>query len=338
MSERDVKIVPVWAPYRPRLFRFLALPFVLLQALAQRAAIYHLHNPDTLPLAILLRIFGRRVIYDTHEDFSERVKIRKWLPGVIRPLVARWVARIEGMVSRRVHAVIATQEAVADRLGGNVVVIGNPPRADRNFLETIQARAQQQLPNKGARCRLVYVGQLSFDRGLFDMVNAMEDAGPRHDARLWLIGPAETRELTQARHLSGWQYVDYLEPVAQEQALMHVARADVGLAMLHDTADFSRADPNKLYEYMAFGKAFIATDFPAWRARLHGIDAGWFVQPGASEQIMEALDEAQNREVLLRKGNAGREFVQGYSWERAAARLLGVYAKVVNKTGRADVG
>src|SRR5262245_62463499 len=54
-----VKILP--APVAPnRLKRFLSLFRVFKMALAEQGEIYHLHNPDTIPVAFGLKLFGKR--------------------------------------------------------------------------------------------------------------------------------------------------------------------------------------------------------------------------------------------------------------------------------------
>ena len=42
-------------------------------ALKTNSKIYHFHDPELIPYAILLRLFGKKVIYDVHEDLPEDI-------------------------------------------------------------------------------------------------------------------------------------------------------------------------------------------------------------------------------------------------------------------------
>jgi hypothetical protein len=64
--EGDVNLL---GSYNSRLKRFLKLPYVFYLSLVKNADIYHCHNPDSIPIALMLKAFGKNVVYDTHEDF-----------------------------------------------------------------------------------------------------------------------------------------------------------------------------------------------------------------------------------------------------------------------------
>ena len=273
---KGIKIIPAVGSSGGRFKRFLSLPFVGIQALLRKAKIYHLHNPDTIPLAVILRIAGKAVIYDTHEDFSRRILIRPWIQSWLRAPLARIVSNAESFVSKITSASIATQPDVVVRLGRNALLLGNPPRVDDDIYASVAQHAQQ-IDSQQGWLRAIYIGRIDDSRGLRDNVDAIRIANRETPVRLWLIGPADSGDLDRACKLPGWEYVDYLPAMAQELAFAYLQRSDVGLVVLQDVGGHADIDPNKLYEYMAFGKPFIASAFDAWMDRLSGIDAGWFV-------------------------------------------------------------
>ena len=91
--ENSVEIVPV--KYTNRLHRFLLQPWLLYKVLSTRAEVVHLHNPDTLPIGFMLKLFGKRVIYDTHENFPMLIPTRRWIPTILRKPLARTVDLLE---------------------------------------------------------------------------------------------------------------------------------------------------------------------------------------------------------------------------------------------------
>ena len=323
-----VKIIPPVGSSRFRVLRFLLLPAVGVQALLQNADIYHLHNPDTLPIVVLLRIFGKKVIYDTHEDFSKRILIRTWIPKLLRRPLAFLVSKSESLISNIATASIATQQDVVERLNNNTLLLGNPPRANQELLVRVSKLAHS-IDRQECQVRAVYIGHINRPRGLHEMVDALEIANNTAHVRLWLIGPASNDNLARASSRPGWKYVDYIPSMAQELAFAYVERADVGLVVMHDGGGYAASDPNKLYEYMAFGKPFIASKFDVWVDKLADTDAGWFVKPDSSDEIASILVEiAENREIAVSKGAKGKDFIRLYNWETESQKLLQLYREI----------
>ena len=59
--------------YRSRLLRAsLGTLRAIKSAIRIRAAWYHVHDPELLPLVLLLRLLQRRVVFDFHEEFPPR--------------------------------------------------------------------------------------------------------------------------------------------------------------------------------------------------------------------------------------------------------------------------
>jgi glycosyltransferase involved in cell wall biosynthesis len=327
--QKNVIIKPVISPRSPRFIRFLMLPFVLLQALHEQANLYHLHNPDTLPIAIVLNILGKTVIYDTHEDFKKRILIRDWILPFLRKSLANSVSALEGYVARTVNACIATQNSVIDRLGGRTLLLGNPPRVDSSLMQEVEHLAAD-IVDSHSGLRAVYIGSVSLSRGLIEMVDALEQANNTSPMRLWLIGSADVKSLAVAKDRPGWCFVDYLPRMPQENAFAYVARSDVGLITLQNLGDYRYTSPNKLYEYMAFGVPFIASDFPVWRSSLGNVDAGWFIPAGdvaaLASTLIEASQNVQNRQI---KGMNGLSFTRSYNWENDSLKLIDLYSQVL---------
>lgn len=331
LQRSGVTVRPV--RYRSRFGRFLQLPLVGHRAWREGADVYHLHNPDTLPLVLGLKARGCRVVYDTHEDFATEILLRTWLPAVLRRPAAAAVAAGEGLMARVADAVIVTQEQLRDRLPG-AVVIGNPPIVDRAAGVAAAARRDERAAADPPEVVLGYVGGLSRDRGLDRMLGLVAALAQRLPARLLLIGPAVNDDaLQEARRSPAWQHVDYRGELPQEEALAALDEADVGLILFEDTASHRHVDPNKIYEYLTRALPFVASDFPAWRERFGGAGVGLFVPAGARDVAERVAGFVADRRALARAGRAGADFVwQHYSWQRDGAPiLLAVYDRVLGR-------
>ncbi|MDP4014575.1 MAG: glycosyltransferase [Candidatus Nanopelagicales bacterium] len=314
-----------------RLSRFAQLPALARRVYKERADVYHIHNPDTLPIGFALRHRGCRVIYDTHEDFRSEILLRQWLPTMARRPAAALVAKLERRAGREFDAVIVTQPQLVRRIP-EAVVIGNPPLVDAASAELAAEARERWLLAQSADEPLVlgYIGGVSADRGLWrmlDLVAALARSGP---ARLLLIGPAvNDKALAGARTRPEWRFVDYRGQLPQEEAFAELAKAHLGLILFEDVASHRFVDPNKIYEYLAVGLPFVATAFPGWVERLGAADVGLFVDAGAD--LAETADKiralASDRPALAAAGHRAVRFVSAeYSWQaNGAPELLRVY-------------
>jgi glycosyltransferase involved in cell wall biosynthesis len=317
-----------------RIARFFKLPVVLREALRLKGAVYHLHNPDTLPIALALKVLRRRVIYDTHEDFSKRLLIREWIPQLIRRPLGWFIAMAEAMIGRLADGCICTQADVCKRLGNRAILIGNPPITEGPMIEAAYNAAKTV--QRGAEVRLVYAGVINRARGLDFMVDALASLNAAGvEARLWLIGPAVTQDLNVAMARPGGAFVDYLGKLPQVEAFGYMIKADVGLVTILDIADHRRTSPNKLYEYLVFGLPVVASDFPDWRQTLPEEAGVCYVRPGCTAEIVSAVTTLTALPDRGRSAAArGRDYVvKTLSWEREADKLLGLYRSMTASRG-----
>lgn len=322
-----ITVVPVVAPF-PGLLRFLNAPLIVVQALWHQGAVYHLHNPDTIPVALALRLFGRRVVYDTHEDFAQRILIRDWIPRFLRPALATAVVAGERLIAKVGDAIIVTQTDLRGRYGAKSVFLDNPPVLKSDAVDKAREfAAGLPVPD---RLTLVYVGGLNEAKGLREMVDLAAAVNEIRPCRLRLIGPLAKTDREYAESLPGWRYVDYLGRMPQWQALAHVINSHLGLVLARDVGDQAKSNTNKLFEYMAFATPFVASDFAHWRDSVGASECGLFCDPGDARGMARAIVDLFDRPDRLRAmGEAGRRFVEdGYNWEKTSERLVELYRRI----------
>lgn len=319
----QIKALP---SYKKRRYRFLNIPKVFWYALKEKADCYHLHNPDTLPIGFTLKLFGKRVIYDVHEDFIQRILVRTWVFSFFRPILSFMTRIGEGMAGLLFDAVIVTQPEVQSRIGKKSVIIENAPIANGVLID--KAYSLSDSIQKDEYFRVVYVGSISRSRGLLEMVRAMGILNQNIAARFWLIGPANTDDLKAAEQDHAWAYVDYLGRISQEKAFAYMIKSDAGLATLLDVADHKNTSANKIYEYQRFSLPFVASNFKKWTDQLEPVGSGLFVHPSSPEAIAQALYWiATHQEDAANMGQKGQNFVlEEFNWEAESRKLLKLYS------------
>ena len=80
-----------------------------------RPRLVHFHDPELIPLGMVLKCFGHRVVYDVHEDLPRQVLTKYWLPGFARRPVSWVVSVIEWLAARVFDAIISVTPKIAER-------------------------------------------------------------------------------------------------------------------------------------------------------------------------------------------------------------------------------
>ena len=126
-----VRGLPVW---KNRLDRFMRGPFAVYQrALKINADIYHFHDPELIPTALLLRLHGKKVIYDIHEDLPRTISYKPYIPRPLGGMVSRTVEIIEEWAGRRFSALVTATPGIGNRfrsVNENLAVLNNYPRIE----------------------------------------------------------------------------------------------------------------------------------------------------------------------------------------------------------------
>ena len=104
----DVKIVALPSS-RNRISRMVvSTARAAMLALREGADVYHFHDPELLPVGVLLKLLGKRVVYDVHENVSESVLAKGWLGNaLVRRLISRLFSAFEQFSVSFFDAVVA---------------------------------------------------------------------------------------------------------------------------------------------------------------------------------------------------------------------------------------
>jgi glycosyltransferase involved in cell wall biosynthesis len=318
-----MQVVKASAPFRSILRPLLNFPSQLRQALDLRADLYLAYNPDALLVGIALALLGRRVVYDTAEDFSLRPFIHPTVPRMLAPLIARMLEGGERLLGRRAVSACVTQTQMLARRGGSLL-LENAPLTEGPVVDAAD-RFAPSIRRPDADLCLIYAGGITRLRGLDRMLDLLVRLNRDLRARLILIGSFSPAELVEdARRHPGWCHVDYHGLVPHHESLAWIRCADLGLALLERVADYPTSSITKLYEYMQCGTPFVASDFAAWRASTGGVDAGLFVDPDDIESMaLRILELAADPARLAEKRQVGRRYIdEHFNWHKISRTFV----------------
>lgn len=300
----------VWAIYR--------------EAVRQNANVYHFHDPELIPVGLLMRFKGKAVVYDVHENVPEDITFKYYIPRSLRRPIAWLVGIIETGASHYFSAIVSATFPISGRFADrnpHTVVVSNYPIIDES-----QSRFPKSWSDRHSS--VVYAGTLSEDRCVKEMVQAMAFLPKNLQATLKLAGAFSPNHLrNEISKTEGWKRVEELGVIDRSSVAALYDDARAGLVVLGPDAHFASA-PIKLFEYMYAGIPVIASDFPEYRKVVEGAKCGVLVNPLDPKTIASAIEYILTHPVEAEQmGQNGREAAQAhYNWASEERKLLDLYA------------
>ena len=297
---------------------------VFAKALACNADLYHLHDPELIPIGLKLKKLGKRVIFDSHEDVPRQMLAKSYLNRPMRWGIAQGLRVYEAWACKQFDGVVAATPFIREKfmaINANSIDINNFPLLDELVSDFSWSQKESVI---------CYVGGIGKIRGIVEMTKAMGFV--QSTARLQLAGQFGEDDLQQrVQAQPGWQRVDALGFVDRSGVRDLLARSMAGLVTLQPVINYIDALPVKMFEYMSAGIPVIASDFSLWRDIIAGNDCGLLVDPLSPTQIAEAIDYlVTHPKDAERMGRNGRKAVlECYNWSNEENKLLGFYERVI---------
>jgi glycosyltransferase involved in cell wall biosynthesis len=293
-------------------------------ALALDADLYHLHDPELIPVGLKLKRLGHRVVFDSHEDVPKQMLSKPYLNKPALWFISKAFSVYETWACAKLDGVIAATPFIRDKflsINHNTVDINNFP---------LLHELEQQTSWADKRSEVCYVGGISKIRGILEVCAAMGQV--QSGTRLNLAGRFDELALEQAVHaMLGWQRVNahgFLDRISVRDVL---GRSLAGLVTFHPAPNHIDAQPNKMFEYMSASIPVIASDFPLWREIIAGNDCGVLVDPLNPAAISQAIDFfVSNPAEAQRMGVNGRKAVnECYNWSVEEQKLFAFYERTL---------
>lgn len=293
------------------------------KAIEVDADIYHFHDPELIPYAVILALKGKKVIYDVHEDLPEDIKIKKWIPWFIRPMASFLAKSIEFIGAKYFFEVVCATSHIAERFSQaqpRTIVVNNFPM-------------QSEFPDEKVGCQVLssfcYIGGFTEERGLADVIKSLEYLDSEID--LVLAGEFQGDGFERrVKKLSSWSRVKNKGWAGRGEVRDIMKSSFAGIVTLHPTSTYIVSLPVKMFEYMASGIPVIASDFELWRDIVQDNNCGLLVDPCSPEHIASAVKYlyANPDEARVMGKNGRLAFEEKYSWESEEKKLISLYASL----------
>lgn len=293
--------------------------------LRARPRVAHFHDPELIPWAVALRLFGLRMIYDVHEDYPEAVSENYRLPKAVRTVLPPIVRLFEWASMPFFSTIVTVTPQIQKRFDSRKTILV------RNFPMVREFHEPADTPMRERPGEFAYIGTITRNRNIIGMIEAA-GAVKNPNVVLRLAGhfPVAADKDAAMGH-PAWDRVRFDGWVSRDGVADILANARAGLVVLKPVAHEMQTLPIKLFEYMAAGVPVISSDFPIWRKIVEEAGCGLLVDPDQPAQIAEAMQWIiDNPEQAQLMGQRGREAVLAcYNWERESETLIQAYGKIL---------
>jgi glycosyltransferase involved in cell wall biosynthesis len=336
-SEDALVRMSTWNTQIGRSGRTKRVALALRAAVAERADIYHFHDPELIPLGLALKVLrpSAAVVYDVHEDYPAMMRVKYWIPKPLRPLIA--------------HASHLANTAAGVCLDGIVVA---DPNVQQDFQHVARHKAivYYNFPTLSlftpapaesavAQADLVYIGGMSDRSGMFVLLDALAllaKQGLTPSVRLagYTDGEAGLAAIQQGIRTRGISaQVELRGRIPHTQVPAWIRSGRIGLVTLQPIAKFLKNIPTKLFEYWACGLPVIASDLPPIRPFLSHGKNGLLFAPTSAEDLARVIVWLMRHPYEAKAmGQYGQEQVaKDWNNDRQIDGLIALYEQICHR-------
>lgn len=309
-----------------RLYRIIFQFIAFFKAVKVNAKIYHFHDPELIFVCSILKILGKKIIYDVHEDIVKQVYYKKWIKlTFVRYLLSKIIYGVEKFCALFFARIVVVTNDIAIKFKTHkTLVICNYP-----IVELIDRYPPNNI-NPPDKIILIYVGGLTEIRGITEIISSLDYL--KNDVELHLLGTWESDEyMKNCMKLSSWDKVKYYGQLKLEDVYPYIKSSDIGLSMLYPAKNYVTSLPVKAFEYMACQKPMIMSDFDYWK-EVFG-EVALFCDPKDPKKIAGCIGHLINNrsqaDIMAKEGR--RLIAEKYSWEIESIKLVEMYRELLSK-------
>lgn len=326
-EEKNVKVVGIGEKPQGRLKRMFGFSnLVYRQALKTDADIYHFHDPELLHYGIKLKKRGKIVIFDSHENTAEQIKIKNYIPSAIRKMIAYFYKAYETHVCKRIDAVIFpclfNKKDPFENRSKQTVFVNNVPYLS----EFADIKKEKSIYD------VCVIGSLTEERGITNLLKACKAAGAKV-ALGGIFSPESYKSEMYDRGLM--ENVDYLGFCERSKVAEMYAHSRIGVSTLLPIGQYPSADnlPTKVYEYMAMKMPVVISNFEYPVEVMGTYKFGICVNPENPEEIADAIRLLmQSPQDCQKMGDEGRRAIEEvFNWENESKKIRNLYIETYEK-------
>ena len=301
-------------------------------ALKVDAEIYHIHEPELLPVGKKLKRKGKIVIFDSHEyygwqlrDNIHKIKIVN-VPASFMKTIGDLYMRYEKRICMKLDAVIqvCTMNGI-DYFEGRckrTLFIRNLPNIT-DFTRNNNISFESPIS-------ISMIGGITKERGVTQLVKA---AG-KTEATLNLAGNFIPKSYEdELRRLPEYKNVNYRGFLDKKGMVSLLEETAIGASTLLNIGQYDKIDtfPTKVYDYMAMELPIIISNTDFAKEMNEKYNFGICVDPSNPDEIAQAIIWIKDHpQEAAKMGGNGRKIIENeWNWGKESQKLLDFYNELL---------
>jgi glycosyltransferase involved in cell wall biosynthesis len=313
-------------------------------ALAAKADVYHIHEQELIPVALVLKTLhpSAVVVFDAREDYPALMRMKYWIPKLLRPLLA-WTAHAANLTaSLCLDGIVAADPDVEN----DFRLLGAKRTCVYYNFPTLSLFTPDCAAPPAPRVDLVYIGGMSDRTGIFVLLDALAllaQEGIRPTVRLagYTDGVAGHKAIRYGIDVRGLTaQVELRGTLPYEEVPAWIRSGRIGLVPLLPLPKFMKNITTKTFEYWACGLPVIASDLPPIRPFCVDGYNGVLCAPGSARDLARAirflLATPTQSEAMGRNGQ--RQVYETWNNSSQTANLLSFYEQLCKREHQPATG
>jgi glycosyltransferase involved in cell wall biosynthesis len=282
------------------------------------ADIYHFHDPEIMFAGLILKLKGKKVIYDIHENNPAAILSKPYIKSkLLKKILSKMIDVTEKTIVTFFDAIVTARPDISERFKHkNIITLRNfPILPDFSKIKDIEI--------KKTKPSVIYVGGMSTIRGINELLEAFKLL---ENVELWLLGPVKEKSLEEK--INSIDNVKYFGVVEPYEVFSYINMADIGIITFLEAPNHVKTLATKPFEYMACGKPIIMSNFKYWRETFG--KSALYVDPSNPKDIADKINFLiKNKEMMEKMGKLNKELSKKeYNWEKESDKLLNLYKKL----------
>lgn len=309
--------------------------------------IVHVHNPpETIAFitSILCSLKKIPFVYDVHDGAYELISSLEINPVLKRIYLAAGLFFEKGTL-KRCSGILTVSEALKIAMIKRVgKYIGEKPFEVMKNINPQMSNLADGYRKEPEGNYILFSGTLyTAIMGLEDMFDVMPDINRETGVKLVIAGDGPYR-----RNLEDYvikkginDLVEFLGHISRERLYEVINKAKLCIVTFKKSPQQDVALPNKVFEYMAFGKAVVYQDLPGFMEVLGADNEGKYIPDDKADLARVVKRILLNDELRKEVGEKNRGFLRTITFEKEFSKLLDMYDMILGKpldTGRQRAG
>ena len=276
-----------------------------------------IHEFELLPIGYKIKKrFKAKLIYDIHEAHIEMWDTFSSKPAALKYLINKSLNAYEVYFLKHVDKGMTPSPLLVTRYQNRNLQTAFVPNFPRSTSAT---------PHKPKNpISVLYHGQISFERGISDLITAFQDISDHiSDIKLDIYGSERIPgTIQQLKQLINTSKIEIHQPIQQELIFQKLLETHIGVIPFQDHSMFRIAVPIKLFEYMLNGCAVLSSKLqPIYE---FAENSAMYYTPGDKVDFRNKLHELIiNTELRNKFANAGlKKAKESFVWSKVEGTFL----------------